>query len=123
MSTPIRPAGGPLAPGVSGLDSAVTGASDVEGSAGVASTEASASKAIDQAVSAPLGTEVHGATATLLARLEAGEVTREQAIDGLVREALDVHGGQALPPAQRAELEAVLRTALLDDPTLSRLLG
>jgi hypothetical protein len=50
-------------------------------------------------------------------------VTREQAIDGLLGEALRAHGGDALSPSRRAELEGVLRAALLDDPVLSGLLG
>jgi hypothetical protein len=70
-----------------------------------------------------LAPEVQSSPAALLSRLEAGEVTREQAIDGLVAQALEVHGGARLPPAQRAELQSVLRAALLDDPVLGRLLG
>jgi hypothetical protein len=59
----------------------------------------------------------------VLSRLDAGELTREQAIDSLVAQALETHGGARLPPTQRAELESVLRTALLDDPALASLLG
>jgi hypothetical protein len=58
-----------------------------------------------------------------LSRLSAGEITRAQAIDGLVAQALEAHGGAALTSAKRAELEGILRTALLEDPVLGRLLG
>jgi len=58
-----------------------------------------------------------------LRRLEAGEVTRGQAIDGLVAQAVEQRGGSHLSPSLRAELEGVLRAALMEDPVLGRLLG
>jgi hypothetical protein len=115
VSTPIRPPSGPLPPGVAGVD----GAADIAGSQATAIP----ASAPTERVEANASVEVQGSTATLLARLEAGEVTRDQAIEGLVREALEQSGAARLPTAQRAELESVLRSALLDDPTLSRLLG
>jgi hypothetical protein len=115
VSTPIRPSSGPLPPGVAGVE----GAPDLAGTAAPASAGSQAATRVQPAVT----NEVEGSTASVIARLEAGEVTREQAIEGLVQEALALHGGGRLPAAQRAELEAVLRSALLDDPTLSRLLG
>lgn len=115
MSTPIRPSSGPLPPGVAGIE----GTPDLAGSEATASTGTEAAGRVQPSVTS----EVEGSTASVVARLESGEVTREQAIDGLVEEALALHGGARLPAAQRAELEAVLRSALLDDPTLSRLLG
>jgi hypothetical protein len=62
-------------------------------------------------------------SAAWIRRLEAGEVTRAEAVEGLVAEAVERHGGAQLPPALRGQLEGVLRTALLEDPVLSRLLG
>lgn len=115
MSTPIRPPGGPLPPGVAGVD----GASEVERSR----TDSVTGPTQAAAVAPSESVHVEGSTAALLARLDAGEVSREQAIDTLVRDALELHGGAHLPPTQRAELESVLRVALLDDPALSRLLG
>jgi hypothetical protein len=55
--------------------------------------------------------------------LEVGEVTKTQAVEGLVAQALEAHGGARLSAAQRAELSDVLRSALLEDPVLGELLG
>ncbi len=116
MSTPIRPPGGPLPPGAVG---------GVERAAGV---EAGQAAKVDgpgatQATAPAQSAAVQSSTEVVLARLDAGEVTREQAIERLVADALEVHGGTRLAPAQRAELEGVLRSALLEDPVLARLLG
>lgn len=115
MSTPIRPPGGPSIPGIESIDRAseiqpgrLDDVSEVASSTGVAPAQSG---------------EVESPTASVLARLEAGELTREQAVDSLVAQALDAHGGAALPVAQRSELASVLRAALLDDPALGRLLG
>jgi hypothetical protein len=62
-------------------------------------------------------------SANWIRRLEAGEVTRAEAIEGLVAHAVEQHGGGKLTPALRSELEGVLRTALLEDPVLGRMLG
>jgi hypothetical protein len=66
--------------------------------------------------------QVQGPTAAWLQKLHAGEVTREQAVEGLVAQAIESHGGARLSHAYRQELEAVLRAALLDDPVLGGLL-
>ena len=66
---------------------------------------------------------LEGSTAGVIARLQAGELTREQAVDALVAQALELHGGSRLPAPQRAELSSLLRDALLHDPALARLLG
>ncbi len=116
MSTPIRPPGGPFSPGATG---AVEGASGVE--PGQAAKVAEAGAASRAAPAAPAA--VQSSTEVLLNRLDAGEVTREQAIEQLVAEALEVHGGARLAAAQRSALQEVLRAALLDDPVLGRLLG
>jgi len=117
VSIPIRPPGGPVIPGVSGVE----GASEIQpGQAVDVGAVAGAERAGQAAASEAMGPTP---TADVLARLEAGELTREQAIESLVAEALEVHGGARLPPAQRNELTSVLRAALMDDPALGRLLG
>ncbi|MDB4988704.1 MAG: hypothetical protein JWN04_3882 [Myxococcaceae bacterium] len=115
MSTSIRP-GGPVAPGIAGVD-APTDPSATSASGAVDQARATSAVAPAQVA------EVDGSSAALLARLDGGLLTREQAIEGLVAQALETHGGAHLPPAQRAELEAVLRAAMLDDPALASLLG
>jgi hypothetical protein len=115
VSTPIKPPSGPLSPSVAGVDSA----SDVAGSEPTAVAAPERSGRVEGAPAS----EVQGSTGTVLARFQAGEVTREQAVEALVREALEAHGAGRLPASRRVELEGVLRSALLEDPTLSRLLG
>jgi len=73
--------------------------------------------------SAQAGQVASSPSATWIRRLEAGEVTRAEAIEGLVSHAVEQHGGATLSVARRMELEGVLRAALLDDPVLGRLLG
>ncbi len=118
MSSPIRPPTGPR-PSPSGVEGAsetrAVDRTQVDGAAPASGAAPTASPAAAPAASSP--------TAAWLERLQAGEVTREQAIDGLLAEALRAHGGDALSPSHRAELEGVLRAALLDDPVLGGLLG
>ena len=114
MSSSIKPPTG-SAPGLSG----VQGAADIKPAA---TTDASAVRAPATQASTSAGAS-ESASAAWLRKLEAGEVSRQQAIDGLLTHALEAHGGARLPAAQRAELEQVLRAALLDDPVLSRLIG
>jgi hypothetical protein len=105
VSVSIKPPGGPGVVGVEGL-------ADVAPNA-----------AVSEAASTGAAAPAHSPSAALLAKLDAGEITREQAIDGMVAEALSALGAGKLPAAQRAELEGVLRTALAEDPTLGKLLG
>ncbi|MEY4510818.1 MAG: hypothetical protein RLZZ450_2940 [Pseudomonadota bacterium] len=119
MSTAIRPPGGPST--VAAAD--VGSASEIE-----ATVEAGSASAVDKAGAAgavaPASTEqVQSPTAALLARLDAGEITREQAIESLISEALSAPGVSRLADAQRTELESIVRASLLEDPTLARLLG
>ncbi|MDB4974351.1 MAG: hypothetical protein JWN48_2692 [Myxococcaceae bacterium] len=117
MSATIRPGGG-VTPGATGAEAATE----------VAPTSHTPASALDRAgaasavASAPAA-QLESPTAAMLSRLDAGALTREQAIEGLVAQALELHGGARLPAAQRGELEAVLRAALLDDPALASLLG
>jgi hypothetical protein len=126
MSTAIRPPGGPGSMrGPAELD----GSGEVDASIApgdVVETERAAATG-GAAASAAVGTKqtavVDNPTALVLSRLDAGEISREQAIDSLVAEAVATHGATRLPPLQRAELEGIMRAALLEDPTLARLLG
>lgn len=119
MSTAIRPPGGPSTVGAADLGAA----SEVE-SAGDAAGTSAVDKAGAAGAVAPTSThQVQSPTAALLARLDAGEITREQAIESLVSEALSAPAVSRLADAQRAELESIVRASLLEDPTLARLLG
>ncbi|HEX5658655.1 MAG TPA: hypothetical protein VFX59_15745 [Polyangiales bacterium] len=109
MSASIKPPGGPGVVGVEGLGEVAPSAATHVGEAAGTGAAAPAS--------------VQSPSAALIAKLDAGEITREQAIDGMVAEALSALGAGKLPAAQRSELEGVLRAALADDPTLNRLLG
>jgi hypothetical protein len=117
VSPSIRPPGSTPGAGI-GEASDIGAAGEVHGSEAAATSEATRSS--EAARFAP----VEGsATASWIQRLEAREISRAEAIEGLVAQALEAHGGAQLPPAQRVELEGVLRTALLEDPVLGRLLG
>lgn len=54
----------------------------------------------------------------LAQQLESGALTAEQAIEALVERQLHSPAAQMLAPAQRAELESMLRARLAEDPTL-----
>jgi hypothetical protein len=116
VSTSIKPPTG--SPG---------GAHGVEGANDV--TDVSAAHEVGQAsevarAAAPAGASAaQSPTATWLNKVASGEATRAEAVDALVAQALEAQGGAKLSPAQRTELESILRSALLEDPVLSRLLG
>lgn len=113
MSTFVRPPSGPVAP------TSIEGPSAVEAGQPSAVGETSAAQGVGQTeAAAPSSAEE-----VLLARLSRGEITREQAIDGLVARALEAHGASRLSPTRRLELEEVLRATLSDDPALAKLLG
>jgi hypothetical protein len=113
MSSSIRPPIGPPA-GPSGL-AEVTPERAEPTSAGQASSRVAESASEAQSVEGP--------TSLWLSRLSAGEITKQQAIDGLVEQALSADGTARLSAAQRSELGEVLRASLLGDPVLGRLLG
>lgn len=115
MSASIKPPTGST-PGLSGLE----GAADVQANPGIEGPKAQPVSGSASAAGAP---QVASPSEGWLNKLQAGEVTREQAIDGLVQQAMDNHGVSHLPPAQRSALEQVLRATLLDDPVIARLLG
>lgn len=64
-----------------------------------------------------------GGSAEWLQRLQAGEISKTQAVEGLVAQALEAHGASQLSPARRTELSEILRQSLLHDPVLGALLG
>jgi hypothetical protein len=140
MTTPIQPPGssaplsgpnateGPSAGSLEGRPGELRGLVDEARASGVGGARpenaqasgATASGAVDAAsgaaphLAAERVTSAH--VAALHADLEAGRVDVEQALDRLVERALSLAAG--LPMTQRAALEAQLRAALTDDPTL-----
>ena len=117
MSSSIRPPGTPP-PASAGLGAAgeVAGsATQVQPGAGDKVQGASAGPSQTGALDSP--------SADWLRRLDAGEISKSQAIDGLVAQALEAQGGARLSAAQRGELAEVLRQTLLGDPVLGSLLG
>ena len=116
MSTSIKPpAGSPAGP------AGIEGAHDVADVS--AARDAGPASEVSRSQAATGAGAAQSPTATWLRRLSAGEVTRAEAVEGLVAQALEAQGGAKLSPAQRSELEDILRNALLEDPVLSRLLS
>jgi hypothetical protein len=100
MSNPIDPPGGPGAP---------ASGPDAPDEAGASASAAVFQRELESAPSADrLG--------TLARAVETGEVSRAEAVEALVQAAL----AQAadLPDALRAQVEAQLREALTEDPSL-----
>ena len=117
MSSSIRPPGTPP-PGAAGLGRA----GDVAESAGQVQAGTGA-KVQAGAAAGPQEAALSSPSAEWLRRLDAGEISRNQAVEGLVAQALEAQGGARLSPAQREELADVLRQTLLADPVLGGLLG
>ncbi len=121
MSSPIKPPGKP--PGAPPVDIGQKEASSSAKGASEAFREVLTGAEGAQSVE---GKSAAGATDALRAiseDLRAGRIDASTAVDRLVARALDRMDTLALPPAKRAELEAFLRNALADDPTLSGLVG
>jgi hypothetical protein len=113
MSSSIRPPGTPP-PGPSGLSEVQAQRPDA----------LEASKASARVADPPAQAErSQTPTSVWLSRLSTGEITKQQAIEGLVEQTLSAHGAARLDAAQRSELSEVLRASLLEDPVLRRLLG
>ncbi len=135
MSTSIRPPGGftsgvgagSLADGGSDISDAsgLTGTAQSEGAQSLHGAGQTLSSQASEAGQAARGEAAASESAAggWIQRLEAGEISRSEAVEGLVADAVQKHGGARLSPAMRGELENVLRTALKNDPVLSRLLG
>ncbi|UJR85924.1 hypothetical protein [Sandaracinus amylolyticus] len=111
MSSAIKPPGtGPT----SGAPTDVGGATSAEGASDAFRAEL---EKAGGAKSAATGARADALKA-LAEEVRSGRIDASQAIDRLVERAM---GGAAasLPPARRAELEAMLRAALEEDPTLA----
>jgi hypothetical protein len=118
VSTSIRPP-----TGSSGGAAGVEGPGEASEVSGAGEAGQSAEIARNQAAGSASASAVESPTHAWLHKLAAGEVTRAEAVEGLVAQALEAQGASRLSPGQRSELESVLRSALLEDPVLSRLLG
>jgi hypothetical protein len=116
MSSPIRPPGS-AGPSPAGLGSV--------GEAAPSSAPAKSQGTTGATGAAPSSTSETSASpaADWLRRLDAGEISKSQAVEGLVAQAVEASGGARLSPAQRNELADVLRQSLLNDPVLGGLLG
>ena len=132
MSSPIKPPGGNT-PGTNIPQDAV-GHEKRRGATGE-SFRATLDEPRNEAVATEAAREVEGAHAAgsahtvgevdgasevkrIAADLRAGRMDAASAVDALVARALESNAAMALPPAQRTELEAYLRTTLSEDPSL-----
>lgn len=117
MSSSIRPPGTPAA-GPAGSEGVADLTPGQSGAAPEAGRGAAGARGAE-----PQAQVAESATGEWLRRLEVGEVTRSEAVEGLVAQAVEAHGGARLSAAQRAELADILRSALLEDPVLGELLA
>lgn len=117
MSSPIKPPGSPSAP-TPAADAGPAAPTDRVKESFQANLNNLDSASEVQAKSQPTMTDV---VQDVVQRLEAGEIDATAAIDHLVEHALQHNGAQLLDPAQRLELESILRRALDEDPTLQSL--
>lgn len=104
MTDAIKPPGSGLGPSAIASRSEATPAGSVAASSGVSSAASSES-----------------AAGVLAAQLKSGAMSPAEVINSLVTKALDQARAQGLPAAEQDNLEAVLRAALANDPTLSGL--
>jgi hypothetical protein len=119
VTNPIRPSGPSPLGGGSPLDQLDA----LDGAQGSAETARNQGASGVSGAAAGAGTsQLQGATAEVLSQLSTGAISRDQAIEALVSEALARHGAGRLGPSQQADLASVLRAALLDDPVLGGLL-
>ncbi len=112
MTTPIKPPGQGATPSPT---------SDVDASRAPGSVKAggeSFQSTLEKTSHSASATSTADAVRALVDDVKAGRATVGQALDRLVARALDSGIARTLPAAQRADLEASLRTALLDDPSL-----
>ncbi len=118
MSTPIKPPGSPAPEGA-------TGPGDGPGSARVEGREGELRALVEDAKEADVDgptvasarpAEQAGPASSVQADLRAGRIDVDEAIDRLVERSLANASG--LSSAHRAALEAQLRAALAEDPTL-----
>jgi len=113
---------GPDGAGQSDPSGAVEPSSEASGVGAVqtdAATRASTAAEVSGGASVDTSDPVQG----WLLRLERGEVSRAEAVEGIVNHILDSQGGEELSASRRAELAEVLRDTLTEDPILAPLLG
>lgn len=120
MSTPIKPPGGPTS-GPGSIDSSGPEATSAPGAfeEALSSQDASTATGAETAGAETAGAAPSEASAPVQALVEevrAGRLDVDGAIDQLVDRALSTTTG--LPPEHRQALEAQLRGALGEDPTL-----
>lgn len=121
MSSSIKPpgaagTGGPTGPAASDdVRTAGSGAAFQEelAKAGTAGAPAGAAPATSAAA-----TQRAELLRALADEIRSGQVDPKQAVDRLIERTLTTGPAAALPPARRVELEALLRAALEEDPTL-----
>ncbi len=117
MNSPIKPPGSTsITPPVKGAESTAPAESVKETFQASMDKVASASQAQGKAP-----TSAVDVVQNVVQRLQAGEIDATAAMDQLVEYALQQNGAELLNPSQRIELEAVLRGALNEDPTLQGL--
>ncbi len=78
-------------------------------------------KTLDEPVAAAARAEPKTVAAALAHDLRAGRIDADTVVNKLVDKALAKADAAGLSPAKRLELEAMLRDALVSDPTLSQL--
>ncbi len=121
MSSAIKPPGsGPV--GGAGESPESGGARPVEGSsedfrAELDKAGEAKSAGVDTATAPVEGSRAE-LVRSLAADIRAGRIDPQQAVDRLVERTLSSGAAASLPPARRAELEALLRSTLEGDPTL-----
>lgn len=118
MSTPIKPPGSPPPGGPEPGDGPHTERAEGRPGEFREAVEDAAEADVDTATTASEASGAGGASpiGDLRRDLEAGRIDVDGAIDQLVQRAL--RSASALPTADRAALEAQLREALSEDPTL-----
>lgn len=118
MSTPIKPPGSPPPGGPEPGDGPHTERAEGRPGEFREAVEDAAEADVDAATAASETERASGASplGALRADLEAGRIGVDQAVDRLVERALSSAAG--LAPSERAALEAQLREALSEDPTL-----
>jgi hypothetical protein len=121
MTTPIKPPGQPSSfPEAADLERVDPAQPGIEEAAGEQAPVEQA--AVEAAPGAPAAAPAD-AIGQLAASLRAGEVDAAGAVERILERVLAQGSVPALPAGQRAQLEAMLRRALADDPTLSRMVG
>jgi hypothetical protein len=121
MSAPIKPPGGgpgrPVPPGAdpSGPTSGGAGRPDAAGGSFREALEGA--RGAEAAGTSP----ALGADDPIVQDLRAGRIGPTEAVDRMVRRALEAPAASRLSPVLRSELEGHLRRTLQDDPTLAAL--